>query len=104
VSFNVDPGSGRIGLRLSHDAGELVPAQVSAMAESYLRALSAMALAPHAEHRSTALLSEGERQQLTLEWAGGWERLEGEASLPVVRAGCGAVERVDGGDRRGGVD
>jgi microcystin synthetase protein McyA len=66
ATFSLDPLAQRpnVGLTLHYDARELAEEQVRALAESYLRALQALALVPADKHEMACLLPDGHQRRL----------------------------------------
>ncbi len=68
ANFNLDLGSSDVRLQLVTDGASLTKKQTEAIADYYVRALTAMATEPESHHESTSLLSHEERQRLLVEW------------------------------------
>jgi amino acid adenylation domain-containing protein len=84
ASFQVDPDSGRIDLRVSYLTGEVDPRQAEAIAGAYARALDSLAAHPGARVAEAQLLSAAEQRQVLSEWSEGLPAAPG-CDLPVYR-------------------
>jgi amino acid adenylation domain-containing protein len=84
ASFQVDPDSGRIDLRVSYLTGEVDPRQAEAIAGAYARALDSLAAHPGARVAEAQLLSVAEHRQVLGEWSEGLPAAPG-CDLPVHR-------------------